>query len=421
MKEHKTFLKLLSWNSLSVFAKIVSGFITSKLLAIYVGPSGMAVVGNFRNFISIIENFATLGTTNGVIKMISENENNFNNRKKIVQTIFSVVSLLLLLLLVLLLLCKKEILELLFDNQKISNFEYGITMLLLPFYIFSVFTMAIINGLNKVKELLYIQLAGTFLGLIFSVYLIVNYSVTGAMFALLLSGVLLFILSLYYLVKKEKFYSYFYDLQIDKSSLHELFHYSLMFLATAFLSPLSGFWIRKKIIAVAGWNLAGNWEALNRISAIYFLFITTILTVYFLPKFSQNNNKNERILIKQYFTVVIPLFCTGLVLVYLFKDYIVSVLLSNEFSEVKQLVVFQIIGDFFKASSFIFAYYLIAKKMLRPYVVFEIISFGILLITSYFAITKYKILGALYAYDITYFVYFVVLLLFYLKHQNEKN
>lgn len=420
MKEQKTFLKLLSWNSLSVFAKIISGFITSKLVAIYVGPSGMAVIGNFRNFISIIENFATLGTTNGVIKMVSENEANFENRRRIIQTIFGVVSVLLLLIIGILFFCKNIVIDLLFDNQNLTGFEYGITLLLVPFYIFSLFTMAIVNGLNKIKELLFIQLLGTFLGLLFSIYLVVNYKVTGAMFAILAAGVLLFFISVFYLIRKENFANYFTSFHIDKTSLRELFHYSLMFLATAFLSPLSNFLIRKKIIAVSGWHLAGNWEALNRISGIYFLFITTILTVYFLPKFSQSETKNEKDLVKQYFTVVMPLFCFGLLLLYFFKDFFVRILLSNEFSEVPKMLLFQIIGDFFKASSFVFAYYLIAKKLLRPYVFFEILSFGILLITNYFAIANFKVMGALYAYDVTYFSYFAVLLLFYFKTIKHK-
>ncbi|HBK83540.1 MAG TPA: O-antigen translocase, partial [Flavobacterium sp.] len=43
----KELLKITSLNSVSVFFKIIIGFITSKVIALFIGPSGMALVGNF--------------------------------------------------------------------------------------------------------------------------------------------------------------------------------------------------------------------------------------------------------------------------------------------------------------------------------------------------------------------------------------
>ena len=43
-------------NSASVVLRIGVGFITSKFIAVFVGPSGMALVANFRNFVFKISN-----------------------------------------------------------------------------------------------------------------------------------------------------------------------------------------------------------------------------------------------------------------------------------------------------------------------------------------------------------------------------
>ena len=85
--------KLTSLNSLSVIFKIGIGLITSKLLAIYIGPSGMALVGNFRNFLNSIESFSTLGFQNGIIKYTAESKKDEFELKKIVATVFIVFSL----------------------------------------------------------------------------------------------------------------------------------------------------------------------------------------------------------------------------------------------------------------------------------------------------------------------------------------
>ena len=54
--------------------KIGTGLITSKILAIFIGPSGMALAGNFKNFMTSIESIATLGFQNGIVKYIVEHK-----------------------------------------------------------------------------------------------------------------------------------------------------------------------------------------------------------------------------------------------------------------------------------------------------------------------------------------------------------
>jgi len=44
-------------NSVGVFIKIGFGLIVSKVLAVFVGPAGLALVGNFKNFFSGIPLF----------------------------------------------------------------------------------------------------------------------------------------------------------------------------------------------------------------------------------------------------------------------------------------------------------------------------------------------------------------------------
>ena len=73
----------MSLNSFSILIKIVIGFITSKVIAIFLGPSGMALVGNFRNFISSTEAFATLGFENGLVKYVAEHKNDNEKLTKI--------------------------------------------------------------------------------------------------------------------------------------------------------------------------------------------------------------------------------------------------------------------------------------------------------------------------------------------------
>jgi len=94
----KELFKVTSLNSISVIFKIGIGLVTSKLLAIFVGPSGMALVGNFRNFISSLESIATLGFQNGIVNYIAQSREDNLKLNKIISTVFTslfMVSLLL--------------------------------------------------------------------------------------------------------------------------------------------------------------------------------------------------------------------------------------------------------------------------------------------------------------------------------------
>ena len=78
--------KVGSLNTISVLIKISIGFITSKVIAVFVGPSGMAFVGNLRNFITSIESIGMLGFQNGIVKYVSEYENDEIRLKKLLST-----------------------------------------------------------------------------------------------------------------------------------------------------------------------------------------------------------------------------------------------------------------------------------------------------------------------------------------------
>ncbi|MBC7439687.1 MAG: oligosaccharide flippase family protein, partial [Flavobacterium sp.] len=80
--------KIASLNGLSIALKISIGLVTSKVIAVFVGPSGLALVGNFKNFVASIETIATLGFQNGIVKYVAENENEESKLKKTLSTLF---------------------------------------------------------------------------------------------------------------------------------------------------------------------------------------------------------------------------------------------------------------------------------------------------------------------------------------------
>lgn len=67
--------------SISTIIKILSSFVTAKVVATQIGPSGMAILGQFNNFVGIVSSIACSINT-GVIKYVAEFYDNELIKKK---------------------------------------------------------------------------------------------------------------------------------------------------------------------------------------------------------------------------------------------------------------------------------------------------------------------------------------------------
>ena len=60
------------YNGIATAIKILLGIISNKIVAVILGPSGVALLGQLSNFISISSTVSTLGITSGVTKYTAE-------------------------------------------------------------------------------------------------------------------------------------------------------------------------------------------------------------------------------------------------------------------------------------------------------------------------------------------------------------
>jgi PST family polysaccharide transporter len=66
-----------------------------------------------------------------------------------------------------------------------------------------------------------------------------------------------------------------------------------MALVSSVLGPMVFLAIRNNIIQTLDYSQAGYWETMMRISTYYMFFVSTVLTVYFLPKLAVAKNNQE--------------------------------------------------------------------------------------------------------------------------------
>lgn len=412
----KELFRVTSLNGISVLIKISIGFISSKVLAIFVGPSGMALVGNLRNFITSIESLGTLGFQNGIIKYVAEYENDEVRRKKLLSTSVICILAAILLLSGFLYFFSSYLNNEIFGSSFHYKSIFTVFALSLPWYLASLFLMSVLNGLGDFKKVIKITIYGNILGLILSLLLIYHYQTLGALLSVILAPAFLFFIVVFHVNAVVSFSKNFALKSFDFSIIKNLSQYSLMALVSSVFGPLVFLSIRNNVIDNLGIEKAGYWEAMSRISSYYLLFLSTILTVYFLPKLSKaTTNKETKSIFWSYFKGIFPFFAIGLFILFCLKDYIIPIIFTREFAPVSALFFWQIVGDLLKALSLILGYQFFAKKLTKAFIVFELFSLFVLWMSSNYFIAHFDIQGIVMAHALTYSIYLISLLIYFRK------
>jgi PST family polysaccharide transporter len=413
---NKELFRVSSLNSISVLIKIVVGFVTSKFIAIFVGPSGMALVGNLRNFITSVESIGMLGFQNGIIKYVADYDIQEQKLKELLSTIIIAILVATLCLSGFLYFFAEYLNEAIFGKDYHYQVIFKTFALSLPWYIASLFLTSVLNGFGAFKKVIKVNIYGNLLGLLLSVILLYNYNTFGALLAVILAPSLLFFIVVFQLNTMVPLKTLMSRKAFAFSVIKDLSEYSLMALVASVFGPLVYLSIRNNVIQKLGYEAAGYWEAMSRISSYYMMFLSTILIVYFLPKLAKANNKEEtKSIFWSYFKGIIPIFAVALVLLFCIKSWLIPIVLTKAFLPVSDLFLGQLIGDIFKALSLILGYQFFAKKLTKAFIVSELFSLMVLWLSSNYFISLYGIHGVVIAHAVTYFIYLVVLLIYFRK------
>lgn len=408
-------LRVASLNSVSVFIRIIAGFLTSKAIAVFVGAEGMALVGNLRNFLSSMQSISTLGLYNGLVKYVAEFKNNTKELSKVLSTAFYAGFIATVLISFWCYFNADAINNYLFSSSYNYGYVIRILSLVLPFYALNMFTFSILNGFSKFRIIIVINIIGQVLGLSITLFLIWQRKVDGALISVAITESLIFLITLVGIANQRSLLPIVRVKSISLNFLKRYSSYSVMALFSAIILPLVALEVRSYIIDHVGLKEAGFWEAMTRISKYYLMFISTLLSLYILPRFSEIDTIKEfRQEVFNFYKTILPIFGFILVVIYLLRSVIVSVVLSQEFKPVESLFLWQLLGDFIKVLSTVIAYQFLAKKMFWHYIITEAFSVLILYVSSVYFIDLFGVEGAVIAHFVNYVLYFaVILLIFY--------
>lgn len=413
-------LKISVLNGVAVLIKTATMFILNKILAVYVGPAGYAAIGQFQNFIQMVTAFAGSAINTAVIKYTAEYYEDETQQRTIWKTAGSIVLFFSLLFSFSIFLLQKQLSLYIFHTEKYQSIFVWFAVFL-TFFTFNALFLAILNGKKEVLKLVIANIFGSLFSLAITSVLAIKYNLYGALVALSIYQSLAFFVTLFLCYKSDWFqFGYLFG-KVDKEIAKKFLAFALMALVSAICVPLSQMVIRSYLTNEYSAIYAGYWEAMIRLSAAYLMLVTTTLGVYYLPRLSELKNlkdiKTEVYLGYKYF---FPLAIMGGLMIYILRDWIITVLFSNTFLPMRELFLWQMIGDSLKIGSWILAYLMLSKAMTRLFITTEIIFALTSIILTYIFTQMIGFEGVSVAHMVNYGLYWVVMSYLVFKALKEK-
>lgn len=408
-------LKTSVLNGVAVLIKTITLFVLNKILAVYLGPTGYAALGQFQNFIQMVTTFAGSAINTAVIKYTAEYHEDESKQRAIWKTAGSIVFVFSLMFAFLILIFQRQLSLYIFHTLEYQKVFVWFAVFLL-FFNFNTLFLAILNGKKEILKLVLANIAGSLFALIVTSILAIKLHLYGALIALSIYQSIAFIVTLFLCYRADwfKFSSLFgkIDLEITK----KFSSFIWMALVSAICVPLSQMLIRAYLSQEFGLAYAGYWEAMIRLSTVYLMLVTTTLGVYYLPRLSELKMIDE---IKKEvylgYKFLFPLAVVGGIIIFVLRDWIIKVLFSPSFAPMQSLFFWQMMGDALKIGSWILAYLMLSKAMTKLYISTEIIFTLSLIALTYVCTQLFGFEGVSMAHLINYGMYWVVISFFIFK------
>ena len=407
-----TLIKTSLLNGIAVIIKMLTLLGLNKILAIYVGPSGYAALGQFQNAVQMITSLASGAISTGVTKYTAEYWNDDVKQHAIWRTGGTISLVGSVLVASVVIWFNNQLAEWFFKDDNLGTVFIWFSATLVMF-VFNTLLLAVLNGKKEVKRYVIANIIGSIVSFLITVALAMRMGLFGALIALATYHSFSFLVTMVICYQATWFRVRYFFGKVDKSSLQKLGSYTLMALTSAICVPLSHIFVRNHLGDTLSWEAAGYWEAMWRLSSAYLMLVTTTLSLYYLPRLSELQNIAEikKEIINGY-KIILPAAAVCGTAIYLLRDVIINLLFSREFSGMEVLFGWQMVGDSLKIGGWILAYLMLGKAMVRLFIISEIAFSFLFCAFTYYFTGLVGLEGVAIAHALNYLLYWVFLAVF---------
>ncbi|MCX6157522.1 MAG: oligosaccharide flippase family protein [Ignavibacteriae bacterium] len=377
IKQNK-YILMLKISLVSVINTVLS-IARNKIFAVILGVTGLGIIGQLTNFNLFITYFISIGIPLGITKYISEWKADDND-----EAIYSLFRSSLIILFIFASLISSV---LIIFSDAISFFLWGTDKynylliylsLSFPFFVTTVIIDAYIRGLKKYNVFTLIAVINSIVSAIIFILLAYKYAEKGVGLAFFISSVSSLLITLiicaYYRVFE--FSKIFNFKKIHLIILTSVIKLGIASLVIGASNQFALLYIRSEIIKDFGLDYNGYYQSIISISSSYIAIFSMIFGVHSLPLLSEKKSPklfNEEL--NSTLFIVILLIVPIISLLFSFKNIIIPLLFSKDFSNASDFLLLFLLGDFFRVLSQSLVLALIAKSKIKLWLIVELVTY----------------------------------------------
>jgi PST family polysaccharide transporter len=387
--------------------RIGLGFFSAKISAIYLGPPGVALVGQLTSFIQAVQGAIGNGAGTAVVNLTAERSSQPERLNSLWATALRLVLVLALASSVLISAGAGPV-----ATWLLGESNYWPAIVLAAFAVVMIVTETIItsalNGLKQVNLIAKTAIGSSLLEVSLFASLVYFFGLWGgligcaALYAAKLTVTCVAAFRSGLIKPGELAGAYSPDM------LREIARFYPMLIAHSIALPLAQILVRNTVIEDIGLDNAGFLQAAWRLSDMYVGVMTAALGLYFMSHYSGLSSDGERgRMLRRTTLQLLGLATIAATMVYLLRDLIITIVLTRQFLPMGDLLPFHLVGDVLKMVDYPLQMALVAQRRMYWYIAQAAGGPAIFALLTAVWIPEFGSQAAPMAYAVSYFLVLV--------------
>ena len=407
--DYSSILKSTSlFGAVQIFNILIS-VVRSKVIAIWIGPTGMGIIGLLTSALKVVSEVTRLGLDTTAVREIALSNSNEDKDEAslVVATIRKIVWFTGLLGVITTIILSPLLSHLAFDNYDYTIAFIWISLSLL-FNQLSSGQLALLQGFRKLKLLAKANLIGNFIGLLISLPLYYLFRLDAIVPVIVISSFVSLIISWLY-SNKLKFPTVKLTNKDAFSRAKGMLNLGLMLSLRGSIALIAAYVFQLYLSKTGGVDIVGYYVAGFMIINSYIGLVFNAMQTDYFPKLSGIIDSKEKINSTVSQQAVIGLLLIGpLIIGFLsFLPVLVKLLYSKAFLVIIGFVSWAILGILFKTLSWSMGYVILAKGDSKLFIKTTIFFSALMLILNILGYYFYDLEGLGISYLIYYIIHFI--------------
>jgi PST family polysaccharide transporter len=387
---------------------VAASFLSVKITSVYLGPAGIGLLGQLQNFMTMSMGIVASGLSTAVVRRTAQYSTDPQARATVVSTVMRLVVFGGLPAAAVIALGSSWLAtELLHDGT-----------LFLPVLLFAlVYVVGLLgplltgtaNGARDYRTVTLIQIGAALSSLLLFAALCPILGVLGGLVAAAVAPAATAAIA-WLLVRRRSWWpvrpmSHGFSSAEARTALG----FVPLAATSALAQPMVQILIRDSLARSSGMSAVGMLHGVVRLSDLYVNIATSVLGMYFVPRFSevQQSTVLKREIRKGLITLVPAVAGAGLLL-WLLRDLVVRLVFTAEFSGMRDLFAWQVVGNVLKVTGWFFAHLIVAKGSPIAMAGFELLMGLFWWAAGVYLVSRNGAVGATQAYALNYAIYVCV-------------